>query len=64
MRKPYYLTDEAVDKFIKQALEEDIGEGDHSTLAAVPQQQKTKARLLVKDTGIIAGVELAKSIFR
>lgn len=64
MRKPYYLTDEAVDKFIKQALEEDIGEGDHSTLAAVPHQQKAKARLLVKDTGIIAGVELAKSIFR
>lgn len=63
MINPFYLTDEAIDAFIKSALAEDIGEGDHSSLAAIPADRKSKAKLLVKSNGIIAGLELAKKIF-
>ncbi|RZJ70179.1 carboxylating nicotinate-nucleotide diphosphorylase [Flavobacterium sp.] len=48
---------------IKNALREDIGEGDHSSLACIPEEAKGKARLLVKDEGVIAGVDFAKMIF-
>jgi len=52
-----------LEAIIQNALNEDIGEGDHSTLACVPENAQGKAKLLVKDTGIIAGVELAEKIF-
>ncbi len=45
------------------ALIEDVGDGDHTSLACIPKTGKGKARLLVKDNGILAGVELAKLIF-
>ena len=48
---------------VEGALAEDIGEGDHSTLATVPAQAQGKARLLVKDDGVLAGVEVARFIF-
>ncbi len=54
-----YLTPEAIDQFIEAALREDVGEGDQSALAAVPAGAVRRARLLVKDTGIIAGLDLA-----
>ena len=49
--------------FIKNALIEDLGDGDHSSLASIPKNAISKAQLLVKDNGIIAGIELAKIIF-
>ena len=58
-----YLQPAYIQAFIKQALQEDIGEGDHSTLASVPADKISKARLLVKDAGILAGIEMAKHIF-
>jgi nicotinate-nucleotide pyrophosphorylase (carboxylating) len=58
-----YLTEEAIQKFIEQALSEDIGEGDHSTRAAISSEKKTAAKLLVKDDGILAGVEISQKIF-
>jgi nicotinate-nucleotide pyrophosphorylase (carboxylating) len=61
---PSYLTDQALHEFIKIALAEDIGEGDHSSLGAVPASKLSKARLLIKDDGIIAGLEMAERIFR
>ena len=60
---PSYLTPEAVSAFIKSALAEDIGEGDHTTAATVPEVCKTQAQLLVKDRGILAGVSLARQIY-
>jgi nicotinate-nucleotide pyrophosphorylase (carboxylating) len=51
-------------KFINLALEEDVREGDHTSLSTVPADAIGKARLLVKDTGILAGVELAELIFK
>lgn len=58
-----YLTTENIHKFIDLALEEDVREGDHSSLASVPNEAERKARLLIKDEGILAGVELAQYIF-
>ncbi|WP_347157583.1 carboxylating nicotinate-nucleotide diphosphorylase [Pontibacter chitinilyticus] len=62
--KTTYLTKESIDAFIAAALAEDIGDGDHSSLAAIPAEAENQARLLVKDDGILAGVELARYIFK
>ena len=48
---------------ISNAIREDVGDGDHSSLACIPETAQGKAKLLVKDQGIIAGVEFAKMIF-
>ena len=53
-----------VDEIIESALLEDIGDGDHSSLACVPETATGKATLFVKDDGILAGVDLAVRIFR
>ena len=52
-----------IDQIIDQALIEDIGDGDHTSDACIPEQAQGKAKLLVKEPGVIAGVELAKQIF-
>lgn len=52
-----------LDLIIKNAVREDIGEGDHTSLSTIPLNAIGKAKLLVKDTGIIAGVEFAKKVF-
>lgn len=52
-----------VDELIVRALAEDVGDGDHTSLACVPPEAKSKARLLVKENGILAGVAVAKRIF-
>jgi nicotinate-nucleotide pyrophosphorylase (carboxylating) len=57
------LDKELVRPFIDNALKEDVGDGDHTSLATIPQGTTGKAKLLVKDSGIIAGVELAEYIF-
>lgn len=62
--KPAYLTPESLQKFIQSALLEDIGPGDHSTLASIPAGKTGKAKLLIKDDGILAGAELAGEIFK
>lgn len=64
MTFPAYLTEEAIHSFIQSALAEDIGEGDHSSLGAIPRNTPCKARLLVKDEGAIAGLFLANKIFQ
>jgi len=60
---PNYVTLEALDKIILEAIREDLGDGDHSTLAVIPDDKKGKARLLAKENGIIAGLELAEIIY-
>lgn len=52
-----------LEKFIKEALYEDIRDGDHTSLACVPADAFGTAKLLVKDNGVIAGVEIARKIF-
>ncbi|VXA95952.1 Nicotinate-nucleotide diphosphorylase (Carboxylating) [Flavobacterium sp. 9AF] len=48
---------------IANAIREDVGDGDHSSLACIPKDAKGKAKLLVKDNGIIAGVDFAQKVF-
>ena len=57
------MTEKELNNFIKNSLLEDLGEGDHSSLGTIPKDVTKKAKLLVKDKGIIAGIELAKMIF-
>ncbi|SHF89518.1 nicotinate-nucleotide pyrophosphorylase [carboxylating] [Arenibacter palladensis] len=52
-----------LDIIIKNAIREDVGDGDHSSLACIPAYANGKAMLLVKDKGIIAGVDFAKKVF-
>lgn len=64
MEFPHYITEEKIQQFIRHAFLEDVGDGDHSTLACVPYDAIQEAELKVKDNGIIAGIELAKIIFK
>ena len=53
-----------IELIVANAIREDVGDGDHSSLACIPEQATGKAKLLVKDNGIIAGVEFAKTVFQ
>lgn len=62
---PFYKRyKDPIDQFIINALQEDIGHGDHTSLSCLSNQQNNKAKLIAKESGIIAGVELAKIIFK
>jgi len=50
-------------EFIRLALAEDVGDGDHTSLSTIPADAQKRARLLVKESGILAGVEVANAIF-
>ncbi len=52
-----------LDKFIENSLREDVGDGDHSSKACIPEEAIGKAQLLIKSEGIIAGMEVARHIF-
>ncbi|MCL1938144.1 MAG: carboxylating nicotinate-nucleotide diphosphorylase [Candidatus Azobacteroides sp.] len=56
------MKQELIDDLIKLALKEDIGEGDHTTLATIPASATGKMQLIIKEEGILAGVEIAKHI--
>jgi nicotinate-nucleotide pyrophosphorylase (carboxylating) len=58
------LDKEIIHQFIVNALSEDVGDGDHTSLSTIEAGTQGKANLLVKDSGILAGVELAAEIFR
>jgi len=58
------LDKEYIHSFIANALAEDVGDGDHTSRATIPAGTQGKAKLLVKDTGILAGVDLALEIFK
>lgn len=58
-----YLQPEHIRSFIKAALNEDIGDGDHTSLGSIPADATSKAQLIIKDHGMIAGLEMAKYIF-
>jgi len=53
---------EGTNEIIQRALAEDLGSGDHTTMATIPADARGAARLIVKDTGILAGVEMAQAI--
>ena len=52
-----------LNNFIEEGIKEDVGEGDHTSLACIPPDQISRSQLIVKDNGVIAGVQIAKHIF-
>lgn len=58
------LDKELIKQFITNSLQEDVGDGDHTSLATIPAGIQGKAKLLVKDEGVLAGVELAAEVFK
>ncbi|MGD9327554.1 MAG: carboxylating nicotinate-nucleotide diphosphorylase [Cyclobacteriaceae bacterium] len=60
---PKYVTKELLDKIILDAIREDLGDGDHTTLAVIPEDKTGKARLVAKENGIIAGLDLAGIVY-
>ena len=58
-----YSVDELEDRLIDLAFAEDIGDGDHTTLCCIPEYAMGKSHLLIKEDGILAGVEVAKRVF-
>ncbi|MCA6074410.1 carboxylating nicotinate-nucleotide diphosphorylase [Fulvivirga sedimenti] len=61
---PSYVTSDHIREFLDYAFREDVGDGDHSTLAAIPESSRDHASLLMKDDGIIAGIEAAAQIIQ
>ena len=55
--------DDHLSRLIDLAIEEDIGDGDHSSLASIPSRKKGKSQLIIKEPGILAGVEVARTLF-
>ena len=64
MKRPPYVTQKLLQKFIANALEEDLQDGDHSTLSTIPKNLVQSAQLIVKEHCILAGVELASIIYQ
>jgi len=58
-----YTVDELEDRLIDLSFAEDIGDGDHTTLCCIPEDAMGKSRLLIKEDGVLAGVEVAKRVF-
>ncbi|GAA3508171.1 carboxylating nicotinate-nucleotide diphosphorylase [Aquimarina addita] len=56
--------DKEIELIIANAIREDVGDGDHSSLSCIPESATGKAKLLVKDKGVLAGVEFAKKVFQ
>lgn len=55
--------DQLIDDLLTLAFAEDVGDGDHTTLSTIPADEKGKQRLIVKEEGILAGVEIARKVF-
>lgn len=58
------INEDLFNSFLETALREDIGDGDHSSLSCIPASSRGNARLLIKDKGILAGIDIATRIFR
>ncbi|MBO4806892.1 MAG: carboxylating nicotinate-nucleotide diphosphorylase [Paludibacteraceae bacterium] len=57
------IENDLIESLLNLAFAEDIGDGDHSTLSCIPADKKGKAKLLIKEPGVLAGVEIAKKVF-
>ena len=56
-------TDQLIDDLVTLAFAEDVGDGDHTTLSTIPADEQGKQRLIVKEEGILAGVDIARKVF-
>lgn len=63
--EPHKLSnDELIDRLIDLAFTEDVGDGDHTTLSTIPDEAMGKQKLLIKEEGILAGVDIARRVFQ
>ena len=58
------IVKDLIDRLIDLSFAEDIGDGDHTTLSCIPADAMGKSKLLIKEEGILAGIEVAKEVFR
>ena len=58
------MNNDYLDSFISNALKEDIGDGDHTSFACIPENTLGKARLIIKEKGILAGISIAEKIYK
>ena len=58
------MTEKLIDELIDLAIKEDIGDGDHSSQSCIPENAQGKVQLIVKETGIIAGIDIANTVFK
>lgn len=58
------MNEQQLSSFLSNAIKEDIGSGDHSSLACIPEKQRGKAHLVLKEAGVIAGIEVSKRVFQ
>ena len=61
--RPKQITDAQINDFIASGLKEDVGAGDHTSLATIPADSRSRAVLKIKDYGVLAGIEMAERIF-
>ena len=54
--------EELIDQLLDLAFAEDLGDGDHTTLSTIPAEARGKSRLIIKEDGIIAGVDVARMV--
>ena len=59
-----YTVEELNEQLIELSFSEDIGDGDHTTLCCIPESATGKSRLLIKEEGVLAGVRMAREVFR
>ncbi len=64
MTETNLLSETMITEFIDRALAEDVRDGDHTSLACIPSDARNRAKLLIKDAGVVAGIELAQHIFK
>lgn len=57
------MIDNIIEKYILQAIDEDLGDGDHTSLSTIPANAKGKMHLLIKEEGVLAGTDIAKKVF-
>ncbi len=55
--------DELIDDLLTLAFAEDVGDGDHTTLSTIPADERGVQRLIIKEEGILAGVDIARKVF-
>lgn len=58
------ITNQFIDQFIESAIREDVGDGDHTSLSTIPSTAMGKAQLIIKDEGVLAGVQIAEKVFK
>ena len=59
-----YTVDELNERLIDLAFSEDIGDGDHTTLCCIPETEMGKSQLIIKESGILAGIRIAQMVFK